>query len=106
MRHGAFAGVLWIAAFAVVASTRAVGLTPVSPVAADFKRDVQPIFRQHCYECHGPTQQKNGFRLDRRRDALRGGTIVVIAPGSSASSRALRKAVTVLNGRDRLDRRL
>jgi ankyrin repeat protein len=28
----------------------------------------------------------NNFRLDRRRDALRGGTIAVIAPGSSQSS--------------------
>ena len=29
--------------------------------------------RQQCYGCHGPTQQMNGFRLDRRRDAMRGG---------------------------------
>jgi hypothetical protein len=23
----------------------------------DFGRDVQPILQQHCYTCHGPTQQ-------------------------------------------------
>lgn len=53
----------------------------------DFVRDVQPIFRQSCYGCHGPSQQMNGFRLDRRSDARRGGTIAVIGPGNSAGSR-------------------
>src|SRR5450432_2636397 len=52
----------------------------------DFQRDVQPILKANCNGCHGPTQQMNNFRLDRRRDALRGGTIPVIAPGSSQSS--------------------
>ena len=53
----------------------------------DFGRDVQPLFRAHCTDCHGPKQQKNGFRLDRRRDALRGGTSAMIAPGNSEASR-------------------
>ena len=53
----------------------------------DFVRDVQPIFRQNCYGCHGPSQQMNGFRLDRRRDAMRGGTISMIGPGNSEGSR-------------------
>ena len=52
----------------------------------DYRRDVQPILKSNCYGCHGPSQQMNNFRLDRRRDALRGGTIAVIAPGSSQSS--------------------
>ncbi|MEO5739764.1 MAG: c-type cytochrome domain-containing protein, partial [Vicinamibacterales bacterium] len=58
-----------------------------TPAKIDFLRDVQPIFRQSCYGCHGPSQQMNGLRLDRRRDALRGGTISVIGPGNSAGSR-------------------
>jgi ankyrin repeat protein len=53
----------------------------------DFRRDVQPLFKANCIGCHGPSLQKNGFRLDRRRDALRGGTISVIGPGNSAGSR-------------------
>ncbi|MBI3210650.1 MAG: ankyrin repeat domain-containing protein [Candidatus Solibacter usitatus] len=52
----------------------------------DFQKDVQPILKANCTGCHGPTQQMNNFRLDRRRDAMRGGTIAVIAPGSSQSS--------------------
>jgi len=53
----------------------------------DFARDVQPIFKTSCYGCHGPKQQMNNFRLDRRKDALRGGTLVMISPGSSEASR-------------------
>src|SRR5437867_6591486 len=53
----------------------------------DFVRDVQPILRQNCYGCHGPQQQMSNFRLDRRRDAMRGGTIPVIGPGNSEGSR-------------------
>src|SRR5689334_13032288 len=57
------------------------------PEKVDFARDVQPLFRQNCYGCHGPTQQRNGLRLDRRRDGMRGGTIAVIGPGNSLGSR-------------------
>lgn len=53
----------------------------------DFARDVQPLFRAHCIGCHGPKQQKNGFRLDRRRDAFKGGTTAQIGPGNSEASR-------------------
>jgi hypothetical protein len=49
----------------------------------DFGREVQPILRERCYGCHGPEQQMNGFRLDRRADALRGGTQTVIGPGNA-----------------------
>src|SRR6516165_8692607 len=64
------------------------GLLPAqTPAKVDFKRDVQPIFREYCIGCHGPAQQVSGFRLDRRRDALMGGGGVAIGPGSSASSR-------------------
>ena len=41
------------------------------PAKVDFGREIQPLFREHCIECHGPSQQMRGLRLDRRRDALR-----------------------------------
>lgn len=56
-------------------------------VQIDFARDVQPLFKAHCIDCHGSKQQKNGFRLDRRRDAMRGGTSPMISPGNSQASR-------------------
>jgi ankyrin repeat protein len=58
-----------------------------TPAKVDFKTDVQPIFKANCFGCHGPKMQKNNFRLDRRKDAMRGGTIAVIGPGNSAASR-------------------
>ncbi|HET9783843.1 MAG TPA: ankyrin repeat domain-containing protein, partial [Terriglobales bacterium] len=64
------------------------GTAQSKPQAApvDFVRDVQPLFRAHCLGCHGPTRQMNNFRLDRRREAMRGGTRPVIAPGNVAGS--------------------
>ena len=64
-----------------------------APAPVDFVRDVQPLLRQYCYGCHGPTQQMNGFRLDRRRDAMRGGTIAVIGPGNSDGSRLYQRLI-------------
>jgi ankyrin repeat protein len=64
-----------------------------TPAPVDFAKDVQPIFRQSCVGCHGPSQQMAGFRLDRRRDAMRGGTIAVIGPGNSDGSRLYQRLV-------------
>jgi mono/diheme cytochrome c family protein len=55
--------------------------------AVDFGRDVQPILQTHCVECHGPKKQKNGFRLDRRSDAFKGGTAAMIGRGNADASR-------------------
>ncbi len=41
--------------------------------APDFARDVRPIFERHCFGCHGPDKQKNGYRLDVRETAIKGG---------------------------------
>jgi ankyrin repeat protein len=64
-----------------------------SPAAVDYARDIQPLFEQHCYECHGPKKQKNGFRLDRRSRAFSGMVRHNINPGSSASSRVYRRVL-------------
>ena len=54
----------------------------------DFGREIQPILQQSCVGCHGPAQQMAGLRLDRRRDAMRGGGLgAVIGPGNSVASR-------------------
>ncbi len=58
------------------------------PATVDFARDVQPIFKQSCISCHGPAIHQNGFRLDRRSDAMRGstGTPGLIRSGNSEAS--------------------
>ncbi len=64
--------------------------TPISRAATqvDFKRDVQPIFEQRCYECHGEKKQKSGLRLDRKAPVFQGGDSgkpAVVAGRSSES---------------------
>src|SRR6185436_2114031 len=55
--------------------------------AADFNRDIKPIFSKHCYSCHGAEKHKSGLRLDRKADAIRGGDSgVAIVPHKSAGS--------------------
>lgn len=56
-----------------------------APAKVDFARDVQPLFKQNCVGCHGPSQQMNGLRLDRRSSVLKPGLRRVV-PGSSANS--------------------
>jgi ankyrin repeat protein len=80
-KRDVIAGVVFAGLFAATFAAQDAG-------KVDFGRDVQPILRQQCYGCHGPAQQMNGFRLDRRRDAMRGGTTSpgIIRPGNSEAS--------------------
>src|ERR1051326_6865015 len=51
----------------------------------DFARDVQPILRQNCIGCHGPSQQLSGLRLDRKSSVFKNGLRRVV-PGSVENS--------------------
>jgi hypothetical protein len=42
----------------------------------DFARQIQPIFAESCYGCHGPKVQMAGLRLDIRPDSKINGLIV------------------------------
>ncbi|HUQ92961.1 MAG TPA: ankyrin repeat domain-containing protein [Bryobacteraceae bacterium] len=67
----------------------------------DFRRDVQPLFREQCTGCHGPTQQMNGFRLDQRRYVMPnriGANGAAVAPGNSAKSLLYLKLTGSQNG--------
>jgi hypothetical protein len=53
----------------------------------DFTRDIQPIFKASCYNCHGAAKQKGKLRLDSRDLARQGGKSgKAILPGDSAQS--------------------
>ena len=80
-----YAGVVILAACALVDSVYA-----QAPPAIDFGRDVLPIFRQNCMGCHGPSQQINGLRLDRRSS--------VFKPGLRGLYRAAVKTVFFITG--------
>src|SRR5262245_27666438 len=56
----------------------------------DFKRDIEPIFSAHCYQCHGPKKAAGQLRLDVSRLAMKGGISgPSIIPGKSKQSRLL-----------------
>ena len=38
---------------------------------ADYSRDIQPLFAEHCLECHGPDASKGGLVLTTREGALK-----------------------------------
>ena len=66
-------------------------LPPAATSKVDFVRDVQPVFAEKCFVCHGDKQQMGGLRLDRKDDAMKGGGHgAVIVPGQSADSRLIR----------------
>lgn len=75
------------------ASTRNHAQSQSARGRVDFATEIQPILRQHCIDCHGPKEQKNGLRLDRRKDAMRGGTIAVIGPGNAEGSRLYHRLI-------------
>jgi hypothetical protein len=57
----------------------------------DFLKDIKPIFARACYRCHGPEKQRSDFRLDRRADAFKGGSMgSPILPHKALASPLLR----------------
>ena len=50
-----------------------VSRTNLAVAVPDFSREVRPILERSCFACHGPEKQKNGYRLDVREVALKGG---------------------------------
>ncbi len=56
----------------------------------DFVRDIQPILRSHCYECHSADHEDGGLSLGIRERALQGGNSgPVLLAGDSAGSRLI-----------------
>jgi len=53
------------------------------PQPVDFSRDVFPILRRACFDCHGKDKQEGDLRLDQREAALGHGAIVPTKPEKS-----------------------
>jgi hypothetical protein len=62
----------------------------------DFARDILPIFKERCYECHDARKHQSGLRLDLRAGALRGGESgkAAIAAKDSGNSELLRRVLS------------
>lgn len=56
-------------------------------VKVDFAKELQPLFAERCYGCHGEKKTEAGFRADNLADLLKGGEHgPAILPGKSAES--------------------
>lgn len=84
-------------ALGVLANAVADDLPPSAKRTVDFAKDVQPIFAQRCYECHGEKKQKSDFRLDQKSSVWKGGEsgAPALVPGKSAESPLIRRVAGV-----------
>jgi ankyrin repeat protein len=73
---------LWLS---VGLSVPAAGWAAETAAKTDFVNDVQPLLRENCLDCHGPSKQKAGLRFDRRSSVMKAFSRRVV-PGSSANS--------------------
>ena len=67
-----------------------------SAAGVDFQRDIQAMFAEHCYECHGPDKQKGGLNFTTREGAMKvleSGAAAVV-PGHAEKSEALARMLT------------
>lgn len=70
-----------------VKTASAASLPPPAAHKVDFVKEIQPIFQNSCYECHGAKKQEAEFRLDHKPTVLRGGELgPAIMPGKGAES--------------------
>lgn len=62
------------------------------PGAITYAREIYPLLRRACLECHGANKKQGGLRLDRRNAAMAGGDSgAVIVQGDPAKSELLRR---------------
>jgi len=58
----------------------------------DFEKDIRPLLKERCVECHGPEKQKADLRLDAKPHAFKGGESgPAILPVRSADSPLLKR---------------
>ena len=83
---------IWVVASPLVLWV-ALAVPACSEDAVDFARQIRPIFKERCWECHGPDKQESGLRLDKRQEALAGGDSGPAIITGDASSGLLLKRV-------------
>jgi hypothetical protein len=90
LRGPILVGTLWL----LIGCTSGCTSEPEPTPLVDFHRDVAPIFKARCLNCHGPQQQLGGLRLDDRAMALPGGLSGKKLIGNSADESELLRRIT------------
>lgn len=71
--------------------------------AVDFAKQVVPILRNHCLECHGADKQKAKLRLDLKADTFKGGKGgPVIKVGDAEASELHKRVILPKDNDDRM----
>ena len=89
-----------VAAWATLlsAQTAPAGAPPSGPQTSqtiDYARDIEPVLRQYCYECHGTTRARARLRLHAPEFILKGGSHgAVVMPGKSGESELIRRILS------------
>jgi len=90
MQHGKWnmKRLLSVAIACLIASSVPNDSTPASAVPIDFAATIEPVLREHCWDCHGPDEANGQFRVDRLASLLSGGDSgeKAVVPGDPAGS--------------------
>ncbi len=63
------------------------GFTAEKKSVVDFEKQIRPLLKQHCYDCHSQDEVESGLRLDHGANILKGGDRgPAVLPGKSAES--------------------
>jgi hypothetical protein len=72
------------------------------PGKVDFARDVHPLLKSRCFECHSGERPESGLRLDARNEILGYSSGEAVAePGKAAKSKIIEK-IAASNPEDRM----
>ncbi|MGV3774058.1 MAG: PSD1 and planctomycete cytochrome C domain-containing protein, partial [Verrucomicrobiales bacterium] len=73
--------------FPLITIACSLGVSNVALAEVNYSADVKPILKEHCWKCHGPSQQKGTLRLDTAAAAIKGGSLgAAILPGKADKS--------------------
>jgi hypothetical protein len=99
-RRAGFTSAILLAATVLLRAQQSAPASPTSTV--DYARDIAPILKEYCAECHGPTKARGRLRLHTPDLIRRGGfSGTPVTPGNSEDSLVVRR-VLGLDGEDRM----
>lgn len=81
------------------------GLKPIPdiPEAVLYTDIVQPILKNKCYSCHGPSRQKGKLRLDEGEHLLKGGEAgPAVTPGNADDSELIQRLLLPLSNEEHM----
>lgn len=75
-----------------------ISLTPTRAQNIDFRKQIQPILSEHCWQCHGVDEstREGNLRLDIRESAIAGGesSKLAIVAGKASESEMIRRILS------------